>query len=313
MKHLLCFQCLYGESMIAYNHYIKFIPVIDNIKDTKGSFVDIITVKKSCNEKRSKDIKYALAFSNNQGRECYLQTDREFSSTKLDQPWEYKINEVVTFFWYSNSLKIEYIPHKKFSFDLLKYWTLHIILPMYFTIEEKYNFLHAGAVEVENKSILFVAESFGGKSTITDFFLKQGHTLISDDKVATYRAKDEFLLIPSHPHHRPYRKVEDLGFFINNFSTSAKPIHAIYELKKSKKNVKINIDELQGIDKFISLRHASEMNLFFHKVKRFEYLMEMAKVVPVFIVSVPWDLNRLNEVYKIIVQHSKNIKERYSK
>ena len=61
---------------------------------------------------------------------------------------------------------------------MLEYWCFHIVLPIFFTIEETFDFLHAGAVEVEGKLILFVAESFGGKSTMTDFFMKQGHTSI---------------------------------------------------------------------------------------------------------------------------------------
>ena len=141
-----------------------------------------------------------------------------------------------------------------------------------------------------------------------DFFMKEGHTVISDDKVATYEKEGQFFALPSHPHHRPYRKMEDLGVYIENFATQAKPVHAVYELEKAEADAKITIAELTGIEKFISLRQASEFNLSFQKTKRFEFLMKMAKSVPVFKVKVPWDLERMGEVYRSVVQHSKSLK-----
>jgi hypothetical protein len=182
---------------------------------------------------------------------------------------------------------------------------LHIVLPIFFTVEETYDFLHAGGVEIEGESVLFMAESFGGKSTMTDYFMKHGHAMISDDKVASIEKEGKFYAIPSHPHQRPYRKMEDLGYFIDNFSKEPSPIHAIYQLEKADSDAMIKIKELNGIEKFKSLRYASETNLFFLKPKRFEYLMEMANSVPVYKVNVPWDLKRLEEVYKAIIIHCK--------
>jgi serine kinase of HPr protein (carbohydrate metabolism regulator) len=180
-------------------------------------------------------------------------------------------------------------------------------LPLFFTIEETYDFLHAGAVEIDGKPILFIAESFGGKSTMTDFFLKHGHILVSDDKVAIYENNGEFLSVPSHPHHRPHRAMEDLGFFVENIAKEPKPIHAIYELEKSDADVKIKIEQINGVEKFKSLRYASEINIFFLKQKRFEFLMRMANVVTAYKVCVPWDMERLKEVHDAIYAHSEKI------
>ncbi len=296
--------------MIAYNHYIKFIPELENDKKVEGSYSDIITVKESFCTDLGEKLSYELTFFNNQGRDLSLYTDREFARTKENQMWAFEVKNVVTFFWYSGALGLEYIKHDNFTEELLEYWCLHIVLPVFFTIEETFDFLHAGAVEVDGEPILFVAESFGGKSTMTDFFMKQGHTMISDDKVATYEKNSQFFSIPSHPHHRPYRKMEDLGLFVENFSTVSKPIHAVYELEKGEVDEKITIIELKGTEKFISLRYSSEMNLFFQKQKCFEYLTKMAKKVPVFKVKVPWDLERLDEVHDAICKHSRNVKIR---
>jgi hypothetical protein len=33
--------------MIAYNHYIKFIPELENDKKVEGSFTDVVTVQEN--------------------------------------------------------------------------------------------------------------------------------------------------------------------------------------------------------------------------------------------------------------------------
>lgn len=293
--------------MIAYNHYIKFIPELECDKKNEGTFSNIINIRKSPRPELDKKFLYQLTFFNNQGRDLWLHSDREMARTQKGQSWAFEVKDVVSFFWGSGSLTLEYIPHVNFTPELLKYWCLHIVLPIFFTAEETYDFLHAGAVEIDNKPILFIAESFGGKSTLTDFFLQLGHTIISDDKVATYQDKGLFYSVPSHPHHRPYRKMEDLGFFIKNFATISKPMHAAYSLKKAEADAKITITKLTGTEKFISLRYASDINLYFLKPKRFNFLMQMANKLPVYQVTVPWDMDRLNEVHDHIVKHSNNI------
>lgn len=293
--------------MIAYNHYIKFIPELKNTKKVERSFSSTVTVEENSIFNLDDKLLYELEFFNNQERDLSLWTDREFAGTQKGQIWTFEVKGVVTFFWQSGTLGLEYIKDDNFTEELLEYWCLHIVLPIFFTIEETFDFLHAGAVEVDEKPILFLAESFGGKSTMTDFFIKQGHTMLSDDKVASYEKEGLFFAVPSHPHHRPHRGIEDLGFFIENVSKCPKPIHAMYELEKSDENSEISIVEVTGAEKFKSLRYASEINLFFMKPKRFAYLMQLAQVVPVYRVSVPWDLERLDEVHHKIVHHSKNL------
>ncbi|MBE9550048.1 MAG: hypothetical protein IMF09_11630 [Proteobacteria bacterium] len=218
------------------------------------------------------------------------------------------VEGVVQFFWSSGNQTLDYVAQENFTPELLEYWCLQIVLPLFFTIEETYTFLHAGAVEVDNKKILFVAESFGGKSTLTDYFLRQGHRLVSDDKVGTYQQNNQLYAITSHPHHRPYRKMEDLGIYVEHFAAEPGPIQAIYALEKGPADVEISIAELQGIEKFSVLGYASEMKLFFQQVQRFEYVARMAKLLPVYKVTVPWDLERLPEVHAVICEHSRLFK-----
>ncbi len=294
--------------MIAYNHYIKFLPELQDLKSVDGTFSDVITVRERSLAERDKTLSHQMVFFNNQGRDISLYTDRPFMRTSVEQHWCFDVEGVVTFYWSSGELMIDYVPDEKFTTELLSYWTLHVILPIFLTIEERCYFLHAGAVEIDDAPVLFVAESFGGKSTMTDFFIKQGHTMVSDDKVAILEKAGKFLAVPSHPHHRPYRKMEDLGIFVNNMSNKPKPIQTIYELIRVSPDAPIVINETEGIEKFKSLRFSSEINLSFLKKERLTDLARLAKKVPVYKVEVPWDLKRLGEVYISIINHNQRLK-----
>ena len=289
--------------MVAYNHSIKFIPELEHNKKVENLCSNVITVRENFSMMRLEDLEYRINFNNNQGRIITLYTDRVIARTVIDQKWAFDVKDVVTFFWSSGELSIDYLPGENFTPELLEYWTLQILLPLFLTSEEYFYFLHAGAVEINNAAILFVAESYGGKSTITDFFIKKGHSLVSDDKVAITEEDGVFLAIPSHSHHRPYRKVEDLGYYVTNMSSSPKTIHAIFVLHRVASEISVSISELEGIEKFKSLQFSSEINLSFLKSQRFENLGDLAKNVAIFKVNVPWDIERLGDVYTAITKH----------
>lgn len=251
------------------------------------------------------DTSYILYLSNNQYRKVLITSNKPFSNLEKNQELYFHVDDVVTFFVKLNKKFIYYKLHKKGSVKLLKYWLIHTFLPILFTIEDKYYFIHAGSVEIDNKPVLFIANSYGGKSTLTDFFIKKNHTMISDDKVATYIKDNKIFCIPSYPYHRPYRKVEDLGIKVENFGKDNKPISKIYNLVKSDSSAKIEIYEIKGIDKFKALRHATDIDLFVNKESRFNMLSFIANNIKVYNITLPWDLNRLNEVYKSIILHCK--------
>ena len=292
--------------MLAYNHYINFYPDSDNESHLEGTCLQIKENNLLNTNVMGEKLIYEMDFFNNQGRHLVLYTEREFARAQKGQLWSLEVEDVITYFWRSGDLTLNYIPEKLFTPQLLEYWTLHTILPIYFTIEEQYDFLHAGAIELE-EPVLFVAESFGGKSTLTDFFLHQGHKVISDDKVATYEKDNINYVVPSYPYHRPYRNLEDLGYPVNQFCTQVKPLRIIYELQKGAPDCQITIKELIGVNKFIALRRASEINIPFLKRDRFLYLMRMASRTSVFQLTTPWQLERLSEVYNSIIRHYQQI------
>ena len=289
--------------MIAYDRLLELTPELGMSNPKPGIFSEQIILKIGENVSDLQALTYEMAFHQNQGREILLRSDYPMVNRMDIQHWAFCVNDVVTFFWRSGENVITCFQRSLWTQELCLYWLLHTLLPLYFTIEETYYIFHAGAVEIESKPILFTADSYGGKSTLTDFFLKQGHALVSDDKVATYEQGGTIYAIPSYPFHRPYREVEDLGYAARNFAKSPRPIHVIYKLEPAEVDADICINEQQGIEKFKSLRCSSEINLCFMKKKRFAYLAQMASRVPLFSISVPRKMERLPEVYERIRNH----------
>jgi len=239
------------------------------------------------------------------GRNVHFYSDREFDGRDVGQPWCYEVEGVVRFYWISGERTIYYELGEKGDVNLLSFWFIHLVLPLYMTLEDMYDFFHAGSVEVEGKPIFFIAPSMGGKSTMTDYFIKMGHTLISDDKVPTFIEDGKFIAVGSHPYHRPYRKFEELGYRVENFTKDFKPIHAFYELEGVGGDADIFIEEINGFSKFEALL-PNYLYMFYHlRPKRLKYLSTMLNSIKVFHVKVPFDKERLNEVYKLIYDHSK--------
>ena len=250
----------------------------------------------------------SLVYQNNQERQISLLTNHKFTTPDPDQPWIFYVENVVSFSWKTKGSVIRYCFHELATDEIFKFWLYHVVLPIYFSIAQTYRFLHAGAVEIEQKPVLFMAPSFGGKSTLTDYFIQRGHILVTDDKMATFEKNGIYYAVPSHPYHRPFRTVEVLGNLCENLATQTKPIHAIYILKKSEADAKCEIRPLKGIEKFSRLHEGGEMNFSFFTPQYVSYLAALANRVPVFAITIPHDFDRLPEVYDILTKHANSIK-----
>ncbi len=84
--------------MIAYNHFIDFIPKLENEKSTAGFFSHILTVKESPFFEMKKKMKYKIKFFNNQSRDIALYSQQAFSSRENGQLWSFEVEEVASFF-----------------------------------------------------------------------------------------------------------------------------------------------------------------------------------------------------------------------
>ncbi len=237
------------------------------------------------------------------GRRVRLYSDRKFAENRKGQSWCYEVEHFVRFYWKSSESTLLYEFLEREERRLFSFWLVHLFLPLYFTLEGVYDFFHGGAVELDGKAVMFSAPSMGGKSTMTDFFLRQGHPLISDDKIASYVEEGRLRLVPSHPYHRPYRKPEVLGDLSMDFCTQPLPLNALYLLEGNNEDDRITIEAIRGYEKFDALGAHYLYAFDFLNVRRFSYLAGVLDSLPLFRLRRPWDRGRLPELYKVIRAH----------
>ena len=218
--------------------------------------------------------------------------------------WALEIEDVVTLVWDGKINTITYIEGVKYTAKLLEFWVLHTFFPLVLELANIYHILHVSAVQIKEKTILFSAYSGGGKSTLTDYFIQKGHVVYGDDTIAINEHKNNYEVIASYPYHRPYREPEVLGYPIVNFGTDVQTLSHIYQLEKSESNVDIQIIELSGVEKFEAIYQSMFVTFENMKKERYLFATKMATYVKVFRVSVPWDMERLEEVYQAILTHN---------
>jgi len=246
-------------------------------------------------------LKSKIAFHSNQGRNTTLLWGMPIRSS-LKQ-YTFVVEDIIKFYWEEGSNRITYKYLKETDDTLVHYWLLHTFLPLYYVLENTYDMLHVGAVAIEGKACLFAAPSFGGKSTLTHHFLEKGHTLLSDDKLALFKKDNTYVAVPSYPFARNYRKLEDLGNYIENFSKKSLPVGVMYRLVQVGAEEAITIQEVKGIDKFSIVEMSSDIKLSMLKKEKFSQLHYLVQNLSIYNITVPQDLNRLDEVYEKIRKH----------
>ncbi len=226
----------------------------------------------------------------------FEESDENFS-------WGLEIKDIMTLVWDAPKHRILYVKGKDYTPHKLRFWIYHTFFPLVLEMQRKYRMLHVGSVEIEGGAILFSAFSYGGKSTLTDFFVEKGHTLLSDDSLAIEKRDDHYYGIPSYPFYRPYRGTETLGFPVDNFAIEPKLLRAIFILEKCKPDAVVEIIELNGVEKFKEIYYSSFIDFAFMKKERFDYFTEMVKYIPLYRITIPWNMDRLIDVYEIILNH----------
>jgi hypothetical protein len=243
-----------------------------------------------------------VPFVSTHGRELLLQTDRPIAASVLGQAWCIEVSEVVRFSWFGGEHAVEYELLANGTPKLLCFWFVHIVLPMYLTLERGYDFIHASAIDIAGRCAVFIAPSTGGKSTLADYFLQCGHPLVSDDKVAIFDREGQYWAVPSHPHHRPYRETEVLGHPVSNFASGAMPIAAFFALEPSEPDSAIELTEVDGFRKFEELSPSYLYDFEHLRARRLQWLAGLARQLPVLRLRRPWNLQRQDEVYQAICQ-----------
>jgi len=218
-----------------------------------------------------------------------------------------EVKDVVRLYWQASRREISYIKESDYTPERLFYWIVHTFLPIVLQINHTYHILHVASVVVDTKPLLFSASSYGGKSTLIDYFIHRGATLLSDDSLGIEQIGENYYAIPAYPYHRPFRDIETLGYFVDNFAKKPIVTKVLYSLVQEKPSGDITIKKLYGVEKFQALKKTIFVNFQFLKKRHFLFLTQLAQDIDVYSITVPWDASRLNEVYDAIVKHSKQV------
>ncbi len=241
------------------------------------------------------------------GREAHYLYTVPFEKLTKDDDWGLEVKNVLSLVWDAGSRRILYGRGEEFTAERLRFWVYHTFFPIVLELRREYKMLHVGSVEVNGGPVFFSAPSFGGKSTMTDYFIRQGHTLYADDTLPVKIENGEYIAYPSFPYHRPYREPETLGYRVENFARQPAPIKALFDLHGVEPDAPVRIVEPKGIEKFKAFFYSGFIKFPFMKKERFDYFTKMAQCVPVYRVEVPWDKARLPEVYDAIVRKTESL------
>ena len=226
-----------------------------------------------------------------------------------------QVDLVLGFELWLSSRRIHCLVLDDTSEDLLKYWILQQIIPLFLLLNGSTEFLHGMAVSAmpyqKDQSDLscmgFLGPSYAGKSTLLSYFLSRGHALVTDDQLALSR-RDYAEVLPAAPFYRAYRAAEELGVCTALYSATATQLHRLYLLTPAQPETEVRIEKLFGMDAVTALFPNIHYNLhnsakpdFFPLVEdRFRGIADVSRRIPIARLHVPRDLDRLPEVYDLI-------------
>lgn len=290
-------------SQVVFNKQFIFCDEL-SLNQSTTEIVPSIYVREKPNNIISQIFTYKSSVFKMSKRSVYYHINQKISSSNLES-LGLEVENVLSLIWQKSSQSIRYIKGKHYSPKLLEFWIYHTFFPIILSLEREYKVLHVGGVTLKEKAVLFSAFSFGGKSTLTAYFLKKGHEILGDDTVAIAKINHIYKAIASYPYYRPYRETETLGDTIENFLQSPIPLQAIYHLKSVDKNANVSIRTLYRNEKFQVLHHTFFIDFDFLKKEYFTFVGNISKEISVYEISIPWDLTRLEEVYQAIITHNR--------
>jgi hypothetical protein len=288
---------------MLYGYHIDFVDEaglrIPRHSDARAT----VTVARTDVRRASGDFAHAsdwIALSGQRGR---YHSDAPFGPAHRKVAWALEIEGVMTLTWDPERLFVGYIPHEGYTPERLRFWIYHTFFPMVLELQAIYHLYHVGAVALDGGAVLFSAPSFGGKSTLTDYFIRQGHPLLGDDTIGIEATAEGYRAIASYPYHRPYRQPEVLGYPAAHFVQRPLPIAAYYQLDRACADAPVKITPLFGIEKFKALYQGIFMTIKSLRDEQFAYAARLANHLPVYRLQIPWQLSRLDEVHETVCGH----------
>jgi len=271
----------------------------------EGEYKDTITLSSDVPQSLKDGLCCGTYLHTTHEHKIYLYSNRDISEPMVaNQPLCYEADGSVRFYWYHKSKTI-YYEILETTMEEFSFWFVHPYFSLFLTIEEYFVLLHGSAIEIDGKSILFLAPYKSGKSTLTHYLSQQGHKLIADDILPTFIQNDKVYYAPSHPYSRPFRGVQALGVLMKNYKTTFGTIDTIYILRNNNADSSVSITPVKGVEKFQLVRKNSLIyTLPYIRIRHEKYLGVMLNSIDCFVIDRPWGKEHLKEIYNAIKKHN---------
>ena len=225
-----------------------------------------------------------------------LYSDRPGVYSQAGRPWQCVVENIAKFSWEQGQRILYYQLLPGQSARRMAFWCVHIIIPMFLAFTRGTHFFHASSVVLNGGAVLFLAPSWGGKSSLARFALDNGARLLSDDKVALQLDAGSCLAVPSHPCIRPGREREELGAIAPVYSDDPARVRAIYTLRRDQGESDIGIVEQTGLNKIESLLRHRQYGFQMAQEDALQFVCQLADAVPLFTLRRPWGMEHMARV-----------------
>jgi len=288
---------LYGMQLLSDMEFSLTLPL-------EGEYKDTITLSSNVPQSLKEGLTCGIYLHTTHEHRIYLYSNQDISEpVAANQPLCYEAEGSVRFYWYHKTKTI-YYEMLDATIEEFSFWFVHPYFSFFLTIEEYFVLLHGSALEIEGKSILFLAPYKSGKSTLTHYISQQGHKLIADDILPTFIQDDKVYYAPSHPYSRPFREAKTLGVLMENYKTTFGTIDAIYVLQNSHDNISVTITPVKGVKKFQLVRKNSVIYTIPHmRLKHEKHLGRLLNSIDFFVMDRPWGKVYLEETYTALRDH----------
>ena len=194
--------------------------------------------------------------------------------------------------------------------------------------------LHASAVALEDRSVVFVGAEGAGKSTTAAAFARQGYGVLSDDVVALAENRSEFLVLPAYPHlclwpesvtmlygsadALPHfskgweKRRMSLGDRQTRFESHPVPLGAVYLLGARRSEAAPTVEAVRSQAALMCLVADTFANKILDREMRareFEVLGRLVTSVPIRRVFPNSDTSRIHDLCRVIREDFKSLNE----
>ncbi len=156
--------------------------------------------------------------------------------------------------------QIRCLPGPEAGGDLIERWLLQYVLPMHLMIERRREFLHAGAVRIDDGAVAFVGPCGVGKSTMVEHFLRRGHGLLTDDKLGIVRNPGRVVGVPGIPFYcadPAKQRVDHAADFVER----PLPLRAVYLLEPAGPAASPRIEPVRPVAAAYALARRCELQV----------------------------------------------------